>query len=370
MKIAIDARELRGQPTGVGRYLAKLLAEWPHLPEAAPHEFINVAPPSDAKVAGTLWEQITLPRLAREAGAEVLFAPAYSGPVFSSVPMVVTIHDVSFAAHPEWFGWREGVRRRATVRLAARAAEHVITVSEFSKREIVGHFGLDPSKITVVYEGVTTFATGAKSDTTPTAASSSQRTVLFVGSIFNRRHVPELIEGFARLALAHPELQLEIVGDNRTLPHVNVDAIIRESGMSGRVHIRSYVSDEQLQRLYADASAFAFLSEYEGFGLTPLEALASGVPVVLLDTPVAREICGDAATYVTRPDPSLIEHALNAVLYDVRERERILDAAKRVLGRYSWHECAARVLDVLVESGRRGAERAGMGRSRSAPDAG
>jgi glycosyltransferase involved in cell wall biosynthesis len=154
------------------------------------------------------------------------------------------------------------------------------------------------------------------------------------------------------------------------LPYVNVDAIIRRTGMNERVHIRSYVSDEQLQQLYADASAFAFLSEYEGFGLTPLEALASGVPVVLLDTAVAREICDDAARYVTRPHPLLIEQALAAVLFDGRERERILHAAKTVLSRFSWHECAARVLDVLVESGRRRVKRAGMGRSRSAPDAG
>ena len=69
-----------------------------------------------------------------------------------------------------------------------------------------------------------------------------------------------------------------------------------------RVHLRSYIADQQLHALYAESAAFVFLSEYEGFGLTPLEALAAGVPVVLLDTPVAREVCGDAALYVANGD--------------------------------------------------------------------
>jgi len=346
MKIAIDARELHGKPTGVGRLLRKLLEEWTRMPAAQAHEFIELAPAAQGTKGGTLWEQLVLPRLVRQARADVLFAPAYSGPIFSRVPMVVAIHDVSFAAHPEWFGWREGLRRRTTTRLAARAAAHVITISEFSKREIAAHLGMDASKITVVYPGVTpvTRATSLK-------GSPHRCTALFVGSIFNRRHVPELIEGFALLARSRPEMQLEIVGDNRTTPHVDLDAVVQATRMADRIHLRSYVSDHHLTQLYGDASAFVFLSDYEGFGLTPLEALASGVPVVLLDTPVAREICGDAAFYVNRPDPEVVAAALQKVLFDAAERERLLTAATRVLPRYSWTSFAAHVLAALVEAG-------------------
>jgi glycosyltransferase involved in cell wall biosynthesis len=121
--------------------------------------------------------------------------------------------------------------------------------------------------------------------------------------------------------------------------------------MADRIDLRSYVSDHDLPQLYADASAFVFLSEYEGFGLTPLEALASGVPVVLLDTPVAREICGDAAVYVTRPDPELVATALHTVLFDAAERQRILSAARHVVTRYSWTTFSEHVLDALIEAG-------------------
>ena len=154
MKIAIDARELRDKPTGVGRFLAQILAAWKTIPEAQAQEFILLAPDGMAPRAGILWEQVVLPRLVREARADVLFSPAYSGPMLPPVPMVVAIHDVSFAAHPEWFTWREGARRRTTVQLAARAATCVVTISQFSKREIVAHLGIDSSKVVVAYPGV------------------------------------------------------------------------------------------------------------------------------------------------------------------------------------------------------------------------
>ena len=350
MRIAIDARELRGKPTGVGRMVRTLLDEWTTMPAAQAHEFVSLAPAERSK-GGTLWEQLTLPRLVRQGSADVLFAPAYSGPVVSSVPVVVLIHDVSFVAHPEWFGWREGTRRRVTTRLAARAATRIITVSEFSKREIAAHLGIEASKISVCYPGVTAFADFREANH---KGSPDGCTVLFVGSIFNRRHVPELIEGFTQLARSRPEMQLEIVGDNRTTPHVDLESLVTATDIADRIQVRSYVSDDDLRKRYAEAAAFVYLSEYEGFALTPLEALASGVPVLLLDTPVAREVYGDAASYIARPDPALIADAIRMVLFEPHHRERMLQAATTVVRRYSWTTFAKQVLDLLLDAGSRG----------------
>ena len=342
MKIAIDARELRGKPTGVGRYLSELLTAWKAMAAAAAHEFILLTP--ENRHGGTAWEQLTLPGLVRNSGADVLFAPAYTGPLRSPVPMVVAIHDVSFAAHPEWFPWREGLRRRLLTRWSARRAARVLTISEFSKREIVRRLGVDPSNVAVTYPGVTAMpdARGANGDPT----------VLYVGSIFTRRHVPELIEGFTRLAQRHSTARLQIVGDNRTTPRVDLDAIVRAAGVADRIHIRSYVSDEELRGLYRRARAFVFLSDYEGFGLTPVEALSAGLPLVVLDTPIAREIYGPAAIYVRHPDPGLIDAALERALTDTAERARLIDAAAGVLARYSWDECARRTLQILLACAR------------------
>jgi len=388
MRIAIDARELAGRPTGVGRFLGEILREWAHMPEAAEHEFVYCAPgeiagagagpkdPADARSedpahgrigrdehpadlrrphgetaieggSGTLWEQRVLPRLARRAGADVLFCPAYSGPVFGTLPLVVAIHDVSFAAHPEWFGWREGLRRRVVTRRAARRASRIITISEFSRREIVDHLGVPPAKVDVIYPGTSRLG--------PERAADAARDplVLFVGSIFNRRHVPETIRAFAKLARRHPDARFTIVGDNRTFPRMDLDAIIADAGQRERVLTRSYVRDAELADLYGRARAFVFLSDYEGFGLTPLEALASGIPIVVLDTAVSREVYGPAARYLAAPDPRLIEPALEAVLYDESVRSRLLDAAPAVVARYSWRACARGVLDVLVGAAQR-----------------
>ena len=363
MRIAIDARELVGKPTGVGRYLAEILRGWNELPAAATHEFILCAPVqiesppfgnlrisiSTAPGAGTLWEQFTLPRLLRQSRADVLFAPGYTGPVFCPVPMVVTIHDVSFAAHPEWFSWREGTRRRTMTRLASRRAARLVTVSDFSKGEILAHLGIDGARVEVIYSGATHLA-GSQGEG-GRGKGEEGPVVLYVGSIFNRRHVPELIEGFAALARRWPGARLEIVGDNRSRPEIDVLRFVDASGVSDRIRIRSYVSDRELADLYSRATAFAFLSEYEGFGMTPLDALAAGVPVVVLDTEVAREIYGPSAIYVARPDPGLIEAALERALFDENERARLRDAAQRVLERYSWRECAHRTLHVIVASG-------------------
>lgn len=348
MRIAVDARELHGRPTGVGRYLSRLLEEWRRLPAAQAHEFVLLAPESSA--GGTRWEQATLPGLVRRAGAHVLFAPAYTAPLLCPAPVVLTVHDVSFWAHPEWFSGREGVRRRWLTRWAAHTAARVLTVSEFSKREIVAHLRVPPSRVEVVHSGVVVPPT-APSTTVDEGTTATRDGVLFVGSIFNRRHVPELIAAFALVAARHPGVRLDLVGDNRTSPRVDVEALAQRSGHAARIGLHAYVSDETLVRLYGGARVFVFLSDYEGFGFTPLEALASGVPIVVLDTPVAREIYGDAAVFVTRPDPSEVASAIERVLFDEAVRAALLTAAARLLPRYSWRDAAARTLEAIVAHG-------------------
>jgi glycosyltransferase involved in cell wall biosynthesis len=364
MRIAIDARELIGTPTGVGRYLAQLLASWSGLADASDHEFILCAPEvvevpqaaglrTSTAVApghGTLWQQLTLPQLLRDSNADVLFAPGYTGPLLTRIPTVLSVHDVSFAAHPEWFGWTEGMRLRIGTRISARKAARVLTFSEFSKREIVRRLRVAPEKVEVTYHGVTSFAAD---DTPPGAAHTApapERLVLYVGSLFNRRHIPEIVDGFSRLAMRRPDTRLAIIGLNRTHPHQNLEALAAASPAGARIGIHSWVPDGALASFYRRAAAFVFLSDYEGFAMTPIEALAAGVPIVVLETEVAREIYGPAAVYVERPDPALIDAALERVLFDAPERARLLAAADAVLDRYSWRACAQQTLQALLTS--------------------
>ena len=354
MRIGIDARELCGRPTGVGRYLNGLLAEWAVDDLARRHEFVLYAPQAltvtlDARrfatrivpgPGGTWWEQVRLPAVAAQDHLDVLFAPAYTAPLLRTVATVVAIHDLSFAAHPEWFGVREGIRRRWLSRQSAEHARAVITISEFSRRELTERFGLADAKIHVIPPGITSPAVA-----TPTA--NEHESVLYVGSIFNRRHVPDLIRAFGPIARQHPRTVLDIVGDDRSVPREDLRAFIAVEGLTGSVRWRTWVADEELGALYGSARAFGFLSEYEGFGLTPLEALAAGVPSVLMDTAVARETCGGAALFVRCGDIAATTRALERLLFDPATRAEILDAAPSVLARYSWRRAARETLAVI-----------------------
>jgi glycosyltransferase involved in cell wall biosynthesis len=334
------------------------LTEWAISPGARPHEFVLYAPQAlDVSFetqrfatrlvgggGGTAWEQRKLPSVMAHDHLDAFFGPGYTTPLFTRTPTVVAIHDVSFAAHPEWFGAREGLRRRLMTRKAARAATAVTTLSEFSKRELMDLLGVPERKIHVIRPGVTAPGTLPKA---PATSEARPPRVLYVGSIFNRRHLPDLIAAFGRVVRHHPDVRLDLVGDNRTHPRLNLAATIARLHLNDCVTWHHYVSDAELDALYRSARAFAFLSEYEGLGLTPLEALTAGVPPLLLDTPIARESCGDAAVYAPKGDVDAIASALERLLFDEGMRQRLLAHAQGVLSRYDWVAAAQDTLAVL-----------------------
>ncbi|HUP38581.1 MAG TPA: glycosyltransferase family 1 protein [Vicinamibacterales bacterium] len=359
MRIGIDARELCGKPTGVGRHLAGLLKAWSTDQAASRHTFVLYAhetistPLRNAELRvipgspGTKWEQLALPKATPLDHLDVFFAPGYTAPLLLKTPTVVLVHDISFTAHPEWFHWKEGLRRRLLTRWSSENAQLVLTVSEFARREILEHFGLPEKRVKCIYPGVISLGGSKEQDPPCVRGAARDPTVLFVGSIFNRRHLPDLIQAFKPIARSHAAARLEIVGDNRTHPHEDLPAIADAAGIASQVVIRPYVFDAELAALYGRARAFALLSEYEGFGHPPLEALGSGVPSVLLDTDVAREVCAGAALYVAKGDIAATAVALNSLLFDEEMRQCVLAAAPAVLARYSWASAATETLAAL-----------------------
>lgn len=362
LTIGIDARELLGDATGVGRYLGELLRRWIARPDAASRQFVLYTPeplpfvasaPPGAQLRelvagsgrGTWWEQTHLRRAVRSNPPDVFFAGAYTAPLALGVPLAVTIHDVSFAAHPEWFRPREGARRRLLTRQAARAAEVIFTDSRFSRDEILERLSVPAERVKVISPGVTH---------RPAGTGPREPLVLFAGSIFNRRRLPVTITAFAAATATRPEAQLIIAGADRSYPPLDLAGLAAEAGVAKRVQIRDYVPEPELDAMYARASVFVFLSEYEGFGLTPLEALSAGVPIVVLDTPVAREIYGDAAWYVPRDtDVRGATQAIRTLLENPASREPLLAAAAAVLTRYSWDRAADETLAAIEKAAQR-----------------
>jgi glycosyltransferase involved in cell wall biosynthesis len=361
IRIGVDARELLGDSTGVGRYLGELLRRWTTRDDAATRTFVLYAPeplaltfPSgstDARIIGggrgTWWEQTTLRRAVRGDRLDAFFAPAYTAPLGIGAALALTIHDISFIAHPEWFRAREGLRRRWLTRRGASMASVIFTDSEFSRAELERHLRIDHARIHVIPPGTTAPRRLAGK------APAREPLVLFVGSLFNRRRIPDLIAAFARATTALPKARLVVVGDDRTWPRQDLPGVAAAHGVTARTEFLSYVPDEALASLYARASVFAFLSEYEGFGLTPLEALAAGVPPVVLDTPVAREVYADAAFYVQAGDIAGTARILEQLLTGPDAGREVLAQAPAVLARYSWEDTATRTLAQLERIARR-----------------
>tara|TARA_B100001123_G_scaffold352041_1_gene403315 strand:- start:4835 stop:5944 length:1110 start_codon:yes stop_codon:yes gene_type:complete len=361
MRIGIDGRELINQRTGVGRYLSALCAEWLKSSNQL-HEFFlytpqktdsiaELGPPFDSapsKVfthktvegsANSWWEQIALPRLVMADNVDVFFAPSYSAPLRLKTPYVVTMHDISFSAHPEWFRWREGLRRRWLADWSMKQAASIITVSNFSKNEIMRLFDISEDRIHVIPHGIDT--TLQKND------SERENLVLYVGSIFNRRHLPTLIHAFSKVVPEIKNVKLAIVGANRTYPWQDLNAMIVKHNIEQHVQLDAYVSDSALRALYERAKVFVFLSEYEGFGLPPLEALTAGVPTIVGDSSVAREIYGNASLFVSPRDINAVTTAMINLLTDDPLRKRQTLNAASLLKSFNWATAAADTLELL-----------------------
>lgn len=361
LRIGVDGRELIGRATGVGRYIREVLRAWTTAADGTfPHTLVVFVPsaPSDdlardlgpatiwqivpSGTSGTWWEQWSLPMAVRRAGVDVFFAGAYTAPRLLPCPFVLAVYDVSYFAHPDWFSPREGLRRRVLTRLSAGRARTVITISEFSAREIEHWVKVPRVRITLA-------PPGAPARVSARDEAARTNTVLFVGSLFTRRRIPDLIAGFAQATRSVPDARLVLVGDNRTSPPIDPDAIAREHGVADRVQWLHYVADDELNRLYQSARVFAFLSTYEGFAMTPLEALAHGVPSLLLDTAVAREVYRDAAMFVS-PTAESIGAGLTTLLRDEDERARLAAAGDALLNAYVWSRTAATIQTALEDA--------------------
>jgi glycosyltransferase involved in cell wall biosynthesis len=366
MIIGIDARELGGQPTGTGRYLYNLVRAWSRSSTdrflAYLDEAPRVAPLAAARVDwralgaarahGIVWQERVLSPAARSDGVNVFFAPAYQCPLTLSRPRVTAVHDLSFFSYAQDFGFIEGLRRRLLVAASIRVSRAILACSIFTRDEIVRRFPAASARVYHVPLG----ADAVLSGTPPARADARYQLhvdgplVLWVGSVFNRRCLPELLAAGALLAARWPSLCIDVVGDNRTHPRCDLTALARQAGLAGRVRFSGFVDDNALALRYAAADVVVQLSDYEGFGLPALEAMARGVPVVASKRPALSEVVGDAACTVDPRDPRDIARALAQVIgqsafaADLRERGRAHAA------RFSWEATARRVLAILHEA--------------------
>jgi len=363
--VGLDARELGGRPTGTGRYLRNLLRHCrdtgdrlvcyfngpPALDPVLDHPAVLKRPLGDGCARGLVFQERLLPQAVPADQLDVFFSPAYSCPLSIRIPRVTAVHDLSFYAQPQDFPLADALRRRLLVGLSVRASRLVPVCSEFTGRELARLFP-DLARRAVHVP------LGPDDDLPAPPPREEARArlgirgpyLITVGAVLNRRCAPELLRSAARLASRHPGLVLDVVGENRTHPRLDLPAMVASLGLGAGVRLSGYVEDQALADRYAAADAAVFLSEYEGFGLPALEAAARGVPLVVGRAPALGEVFRDAALLVDSRDETGIAAALDHVLADGALRSGLVRAGRKLAAGYSWADTASRTRAALLEA--------------------
>jgi glycosyltransferase involved in cell wall biosynthesis len=335
MMLTVNGRFQNQRTTGVQRYAREITSRL--------RQQVEVVAPRGwtSGVRGHIWEQTVLPQLTQGA---LLWSPCNTGPL-SVKQQVVTIHDCAFADHPEAFSRPFAAWYQWLIPRLARRARRVITVSRFSAIRLAELYRIDIGKIAVIYNGVDARFRPAPADQIAALRQRlklPERYVLSVGSIEPRKNLRRLLAAWERMKPATMNVGLVLAGGGMPIfRHASIDRLPQG------VQLVGYVDDADLPTLYSGATAFMYPSLYEGFGLTVLEAMACGTPVICSQTTSLPEVAGDAALQVDPLDVDQIASVTAQLVSDdalcCQLRERGLQRAAQ----FTWEASATATANEL-----------------------
>ncbi len=331
IKIAINGRFQKRRITGVDRYAHEVS-------KRLTGEKYFIAPNRPlGQVSGHFWEQFVLP--AKIQHGDVLWSPANAGP-WAVRNQVVTIHDASVFDHPEWFNPTFALWTRLSLKILARRVKAIITVSNFSRDRLRLHLRVSEEKIHVIHNGV-----GSPFEPQPQKAIETVKEkygldkpyFLFIGTDEPRKNLSGLVQAWGSLKLkSHSLFAAGAEGK----------VFSKERGRETRP-LQIYISDEELPTLYSGAAAVIVPSFYEGFGLTVLEAMACGAPVIASNIPAFRELFEGASLLVNPHEPEEIANAMQKIIEDKSLAMKLREKGLAHASKFSWAESARKTQDVI-----------------------
>ena len=351
IRVALDATAIGRGKTGNETYLRGLLEGWDQVRPEEIELTPIVSEPSFAKASedkskgGDLASKeilstgffrrhlVELPRARAELKADLYHGVYWMRP-WEKGSYVLTVHDISFAVHPEWFRPGEAMFYTRMVRRAAERARKVITVSEFCRAEIMERWDLPADQVEATYEAARKVYRPAKKKV------SGPPTLLFVSAIHPRKNLGRLIRVWERLRAGRfPDLRLRVVGPAGWLAGGDLGGLKRAVAKGGAVW-EGAKTEEELRQAYCESTMLVYPSLYEGFGLPPLEAMACGCPVACAKAGSLPEVCGGAAEYFDPRSEEEMMSAVGLVLGSEERREGLRKAGIARAAEFSWERMA------------------------------
>lgn len=347
--IAINARFLTQDLTGVQRFAIEISLR---LKKALGNKIIFLSPNNIiqeeyakqlevqiiGKHTGHLWEQIDLPLHLRKIGKPILINLANMAPIFYR-NKISTIHDVAFLAFPETFSKSFLYAYKFLIPRILKTSKHIITVSNFSKEEIIKAYHIEKEQISVIYNAVSNNFKYKKND-----SLRQERYFLAVSSLNYRKNFIAVLQAFVHYAKSNSNENLYIIGDikNSNFKNLNIDIYKKHP----HIKFLGRVSDKELIDYYSNAIGFIYPSLYEGFGIPPLEAQTCNCPVLLPDIPPLKEVFNDSGIYCNPYD-------INDIACKMNELKNYSDELK-VKGhnnaqKFSWEKSANLFLDIILK---------------------
>ncbi len=362
MRIGIDARLVFYHQAGIGQYILRLTQALARIDHE--DQFILFKSRKDKTVivdqpnfkVQSVWtpshhrfERLAMSVELAPSPLDVLHSPDFIPPARARCPTVITVHDLAFLLYPR-FLTSDSARYYGQVDLAARGADHIIAVSESTKRDTVRLLGVPPEKITVIYEAAHPLFTPMADPEALARVRERYRLppdfILFVSTIEPRKNIPTLLRAFRRLRDNYKSKATLAIAGNRGWLVEEVDATIEELQLGDSVRCLGGVPNEELVYLYNAARLFVFPSFYEGFGLPPLEAMACGTPVIVSNTSSLPEVVGDAGWLVNPEDVEGLTVAMYRILSDENLRREMRTKGLARAATFSWERAARETLQV------------------------